>query len=239
MMVFATSVLLNQTRSIWLSAALTFPVLVTFFASPGDRRHYKAISQLLVFTALVALIFYFVVPNVDLADLVTQRISTLTDQDNRLETTITRSIALEREIQEWAQGNWLLGRGLFYFGPIYFEPIIGELTVAWGHLGHVTVLAQLGLVGLFIYSIYLPVTVLISARTLRQSHDEIHRYWSLLAAACAISTWIMFFMSDSFLMPHAVEGIIFGAAWRLARRYRAKHESPTMSRSNKGVASLG
>jgi len=217
MALFIVSLILNQTRSIWISFMATFvPVTVIYF------RHKNILLKIVTYSLAAVLLFAGaglilskIFPNIRPEKFILERMNTLVDDKKRDETTITRQRGFERELEEWSEGTLVFGRGLNYFAPRYYDLYKGH-KVAWGHLGHVTTLAQLGLIGLLIYSFLLPNTVIRASITLWQHRQEELKFLGLMAGTCIISSWICFLMSDSFLGPHASEGIIFGAAWRLA-----------------------
>ena len=116
-------------------------------------------------------------------------------------------------MEEWYEGTLILGRGINYFCKYYLGYYKGGM-IAWGHLGHVTTLAQLGLIGLFVYSFYFPLKVVQMSIKLWDKTSHEAKFFGLLSGLTMIWCWICFFMSDSFLGQHVTEGIIFGSAWR-------------------------
>ncbi|MDH4027217.1 MAG: hypothetical protein OEU95_00100 [Nitrospirota bacterium] len=211
---FAISVVLNQTRSIWISSIAALPA--SFLLFKNRMKNIRTILIPLMFIVITASAMFLlphITREIDPINIITERLETFSDPDIRYLTTITRISALEREIDAWSSGTLILGRGLAYFMPLHAP----NDHIAWGHLGHVTTLAQLGLVGFAIYSIYLPFTVVTACRKLWRHNSYEIKYFGLLAGTTMIASWICFLMSDSFLAQHATEGIIFGAAWRQAR----------------------
>ena len=210
---FAISVLLNQTRSIWIASIAVLPISLMLFKKNKKNRGAVLIPIVLVMIiAAFMLMLSYINKDINAVNIIAERLETFSDLDVRYLTTITRLSALYREIEEWGKGTLILGRGLAYFIPLY----VPNDFIAWGHLGHVTTLAQLGLIGLLIYSLYLPFTIVKAARTLWHHTSDDIKYFGLLSGITMISSWICFLMSDSFLGQHAIEGIIFGAAWRQA-----------------------
>ena len=88
-----------------------------------------------------------------------------------------------------------------------------------GHLGYVTYLSQFGLLGLFVYGIYLPLSVIKYSRNVwLNGRLPIERYVALLAGSCMIFNSITFIMSSSFIgLGSFVPGILTGSIWVLAR----------------------
>ncbi len=214
---FAVSTILNQTRSVWISSIAVLPV--TFLLFRQKKIIVKAVVLpfvLLVLYGGISLTMHYTTPNISPGDIIMPRLNALFQGDMINESTITRRLDFEREIEEWSQGTLILGRGLAYFTPYSHRDISGRLTVAWGHLGHVTTLAQLGLIGLFVYSIYLPFIIIQASRKIWiEASDEV-KFLGLFAGLTMIWCWICFLMSSSFLGQYAAAGVIFGAAWRQA-----------------------
>ncbi len=90
------------------------------------------------------------------------------------------------------------------------------MNIAWGHLGHVTTLAQLGLIGLFVYSYYLPMTVIKTSRVLWEKTTKEVKFLGLFGGVTMVWYWICFLMSDSYLAQKPLAGIIFGVLWAQA-----------------------
>lgn len=213
---FAVSTILNQTRSIWMSSIAVLPV--TFLLFRQKKIIEKAIVLpfvLLVLYGGISLAMHYVTPNISPGDIIMPRFKILFQGDMINENTLSRRLDFQLEMEKWSQGTLILGRGLSYFAPYYMIPYRGN-RVAWGHLGHVSTLAQLGLIGFFVYSIYLPFIIIQASRKIWiEASDEV-KFLGLFAGLTMIWFWICFFMSDSFLGQHAAAGIIFGAAWRQA-----------------------
>lgn len=214
---FAVSVLLNQTRSIWISSIAALPLIFLLFKQ--KKRALKTVMLPVISAIMFAALFifmYFITPNISPADIVMERVRTLTDQDIRFRSTITRLLSFKLEMEAWSKGSLVFGRGLSYYSNSFSEYHEG-FPVAWGHLGHVTTLAQLGLIGLLVYSFYLPKIVIQASRRLWLDTSPEIKFIGLLAGTSIIWSWLCFFMSDSFLSQHAADGVIFGTAWRQAR----------------------
>jgi hypothetical protein len=127
---------------------------------------------------------------------------------------------LRVEMGDWLDGNPIIGRGLDYFesinkGPKSGRSLISKSGVAFGHLGYVTYLSQLGLIGLLAYGIWFPrAVVLRSRRLLQQPHappEVVHL--AALTGAAFIYYPLMFLFSGSFLMVWYVTPILVGGVW--------------------------
>lgn len=228
---FAASIFLNQTRSIWISFFATVPIIMLFFSQAGTfKRVFRLLMVGMAIALTVTVVIAVATPEVRMSELLSGRLDSLLEEDTRYLTTITRATSIERELFEWMEGSLVLGRGLYFFQPFYSEGVFDDLTVAWGHVGHITILSQLGLVGLVIYSIALPAYALRWSLLLWSEGSAIDRFLGLLCAACTISTWILFCMSDSFInQNHAAEAIIFGAAWSRFRYYQVTRPAEELS----------
>ncbi|MEN8263539.1 MAG: hypothetical protein ABFR82_08765 [Nitrospirota bacterium] len=205
---FVISILLNQTRSVWLSTVAVFPIALLVFKQ--KNIDVKLIVLPIVIVALFFSIFIvtaLIAPELDLFKMVMERFLNVETSVS----TIKRLGSLKLELLEWSGGTLIFGRGLSYFDK-YGQSVI-EL-ISWGHLGHVTTLAQLGIIGLVVYSFYLPATIIKSSRKLwEQATDEI-KFLALLTGSSMIWYWICFLMSSSFLGQYPLAGIMFGAVWR-------------------------
>ncbi|MFC1850235.1 hypothetical protein ACFL27_08595 [candidate division CSSED10-310 bacterium] len=206
---FALSVLLNQTRSIWISSVLVLPL--TMFILPQKNIMIKAvvipIAMISLFTGMIFFKTYLL-PEIKLGSIIEQRGQTLLEDNQRHYSTRTRQLAIKFELGAWSEGILILGRGLNYMASN-----TDDKNIAWNHLGHITTLAQLGLIGFFIYSFYLPKVIIQGSRRLWKLPSPEIKFLGLLACLTMIWCWICFIMSDSFLTQNPMRGIIFGAAW--------------------------
>jgi hypothetical protein len=217
------SVLLSQTRSIWISSLLAVPIAFLVFKQKGiiKKALLTPLFMIIVFLG-VMIAMHYTHPAIDPQNIVVERLRTFIDQDLMFRSTITRRLALKAELEEWSKGSFIFGRGLTYYANYYFDRV-GKYRIAWGHLGHVTTLAQLGLIGLFVYSLFLPLKIVHASKKLWEYPSTEIKFMGIIGGVCIISSWICFFMSDSFLSQRAVEGIIFGAVWRSAIVIQKKH----------------
>jgi hypothetical protein len=218
---FVVSILLNQTRSIWLSSVAALPVALMLFRPKNII--YKIVAwptMLIVLYICVLVITELIMPEIDLIGITIDRLAGL----NTRYYTFTRLLSFQLEMDAWLNGTLIFGRGLAFFSN-YQEIRI----IAWGHLGHVTTLAQLGLIGLGVYSFYLPITIIKSSRTLWKHATNEIKFLGLLAGTSMIWFWICFIMSNSFLAHHMVAGIIFGAVWKQARLIKSQEEKVVLT----------
>jgi hypothetical protein len=94
-----------------------------------------------------------------------------------------------------------------------------EKDIAFAHLGYVTYLSQLGMLGFIIYAMYLPITVICESRSLWfRGNDPAICYLALLGGASMVFLSLMFVMSSQFLSPgFEAPGVLYGAMWSLNR----------------------
>jgi len=216
---FLTSVVLNQTRSLWFATAGAVLCLLFLFT----RRN--RIVNIMRFGIIVVLVVFatvwvsqHVMTELNVFDLATRRIKLLFDEDARIISTGTRERAFKVEMGSWLNGTLLFGRGLCFMQTI-INPEIATHRIAFGHLGYVTYLSQMGLIGILAYGVYFPLSVVRQSRLLWQQGDgPVLRYLGLLGAASIILLSIMFLMSSSFLgLGYFAPGVLYGSVWSLAQ----------------------
>jgi hypothetical protein len=129
----------------------------------------------------------------------------------------TRWRQINRDLEEWSQGNWLIGRGLGFnaFLPDGFDP-----SIAWGHVGYTSYLSQFGLIGLIIFAIYLPLQILRAGREVYFARrDGPTTNLGLLTIVSVVLVSVICFMSTSYLsLTMHSTGFLYGAVWSLAYR---------------------
>ena len=215
------SILFAQTRSVWFAAVAAVPCLLVFFQ---QRDRVLLVLRVGVIASVLAVsavgISRYVAPELEPTEIVAERLKKLSEDPRGIHVG-PRARAFEVEMDHWLRGTLIFGRGLQFFQTIdNFGK--SRWLIAFGHLGYVTYLSQLGLVGLFIYGIYLPLSVLRDARRLwRHGALPELRYLGLLTGASIIFLSIMFLMSSSYLsVSYFATGTLYGAAWALARVIR-------------------
>jgi hypothetical protein len=176
---------------------------------------------------VIALSLAFIVqramPGIDPLRIIQARFAVLMSDDPQLEShTGTRKRDFQVEMGEWWKGTLVFGRGLWFFQTIP-NPEQGPGHIAFMHLGYVTYLAQLGLIGLFVYGIYFPLRVIQDGRRLWEAgQSPIVQYVGVMAVATMISNSIGYLMSGSLLtVDTTVMAVLYGAVWALARHAAA------------------
>lgn len=213
---FLSAIVLTFARSMWVSMVVALPILLLMFRmqkSPSLLWLLKALLFLLYLVVVAIVLFALVLPGLDIVTALRQRIDTLIYEDSLLDETLDRRLAVRYELDAWRGGTLVLGSGLWYFQ----EEREAGVPIAYNHVGYITYLAQLGLVGLLIYGVYLPLSVLRNSRRVwLNSQGEATRFLGLLAGSAFVYLSIVFLISGS-LLPHApLPGILAGAVWALS-----------------------
>jgi hypothetical protein len=173
---------------------------------------------LLLVVGATLVFFTLALPELDIVSALGERIDSLTNEDSRTATSLDRMRAMEDELSAWSNGTRILGRGLSFFQGAYDQGTDVEF-VAYNHVGYVTYLSQLGIVGLLIYGIYLPLTVLRSSRRVWLNFQgEATRFLGLLTGATFVVAAIVYLANGSLLSQSPVEGVLAGAVWALSRQ---------------------
>ena len=215
------SILFTQTRSVWFAAVAAVPCLLVLFQKRTGVMITLRLGVLVFFVATATgLVSRFVAPKLDIYEVMIQRTVRTFQEDPREAQTSSRISQLTVEMDSWLQGTLILGRGLYFFQTV--DRGEGPEKIAFGHLGYVTYLSQLGLLGLFIYGFYLPFSVVRDSRRMwRHGGLSVFRYLGLLGAASIIYLSLQFLMSSSFLgITYFAPGTLYGAVWVLARSTR-------------------
>ncbi len=215
-LLFVASVFLNQTRSLWIAMAVGVFVAALFFRASHRLKRVLVIAIVLLTSAVIlTALCRAVLPGLDPLTIAADRTGSLLHGKDMG----TRQRGFQVETREWFHGSLVFGRGLAFYQDIH-NPKGGAGRIAFAHLGYITYLSQLGLIGLLVHGLYLPLDVLRSTRrlwTYRESSDL--RYLGLLGGISVICLSIMFAASSHFLaIGYEAAGILYGAAWVLSRR---------------------
>lgn len=225
-LLFLATLLLNQTRSLWVATAAAIPVVVLALRGVGWMR----VGLRLALGGAVVVLFLGVLcrslmPGLDISKLAGHRMTTLAAADALASGTNSRERAFRIEMRDWFDGTLVLGRGLGFFQK-YPEGVSKDplQKVAFGHLGYVTYLSQLGLIGLLVYGLCLPLSVFRNGWWLwRHAEPEALRYLGLLGIASIVCLSIMFTMSAQFLILGVfAPGVLYGALWAAVQRERTE-----------------
>lgn len=135
--------------------------------------------------------------------------------------TLTRINAFNVETNDWISGNPIFGEGLFYYQRYGFGLEGSNISttgyVAFGHLGYIIYLSQLGLLGFIAYGFWFPISIVIKSKQIFDCYQNIPsiKYLSCLTATTFIQCMIGFAFSGSFiggylLIPGILGGSIYG-----------------------------
>jgi hypothetical protein len=203
----------HQTRSVAL--AFTGALLVYylwFLGGPNSFRWQR--FKLLFFTALAGGALLSVVGLFSLTSSFGERLLGSLEWKNPVHSGLeTREKDFRIEFNDWLNGNIFIGRGLCYYAKKISSGRYGP--VAWGHLGYVTYLSQLGLFGFVVYGFWFPLSVLRRARRIVKSPkvSPVLLYLGLFTGACFIIQPLTYVMSGSYLARLFLPGILGGALW--------------------------
>jgi hypothetical protein len=209
---FVGSVIFSQTRSLWIAIAIAPVPIAILLRETRILRHAIVIAALAATTALFVLPRFF--PEVDtmLQQTVFSRVESLTEIDQFESTTRTRWNALEIESRDWIEGNWLSGNGFEY--QLKYPYGFDTRIAAWGHLGYVSYLVRLGVIGFFVYAILLPITGITAGRKLYAFQpDGPIGDLAILVISSIVVDGITFVMSGSYLfLGVSTSALLVGAA---------------------------
>jgi hypothetical protein len=213
---FLISVVMNQTRSLWLATAGAVPCLLLLFSKRNRLVNIMRFGIVAVLIVLAtAWLSQYLLPGFDASEVIAERADTLLTQEAHMG---PRERAFKVEMGSWLNGTLIFGRGLSFMQTIT-NPEDYQRRMAFGHLGYVTYLSQMGLIGLLAYGLYFPLMVLRDGRFLWWHSDlSVIRYMGLLGTASIVSLSIVFAMSSHFLMlGYFPSGALYGSMWSLAR----------------------
>ncbi len=127
---------------------------------------------------------------------------------------ISRVRAIHYELRAWLDSNLITGQGLSY-QDIYRRKLEG---VAFGHLGYIAYLSQLGIIGFLVYGVWFPAAVLRRARRIIKTAgaSPVVLHLACLTGACFLMQALIFAMSGSYLQRLPVPGLLAGAVWAIS-----------------------
>ncbi|MCB9433788.1 MAG: O-antigen ligase family protein [Ardenticatenaceae bacterium] len=210
---FVSSLLLNQTRSAWIATVIAPFILALLF------KQIKGLSRIFMLLLPILLVIYMfsrLIPAFDPVAIISQRYQSSLDPVHQKLTIESRELAIQVETEAWLEGNLLFGRGFAYNSDRRWRLPFGitETEVAWSHVGYISYLAQLGLIGLLVYGIVVPFGSIKIGNQLFQldgSEYEIKKI-ALIGLSCLVINVPLFAMSGSYLQPDMlVPGLLCGA----------------------------
>lgn len=205
---------LDQSRSVALSIVLALIVChLYFFKGPHAYRIKRILT--LVIIGIISLCFLLILNFTPLLSHTWNKLDRTMTKSSTDETLSSRKLDFMMEGRDFLESNIIFGRGLYYY-EIYDKKYHG--SVAFGHLGYITYLSQLGIIGFLVYAVFFPGSIIIKARRLflQPSVSPGSIYLAALAGAFFIEMSLMFFFSASYLSTSIFPGILAGAIWRIS-----------------------
>jgi hypothetical protein len=147
------------------------------------------------------------------------------------EGTQSRWNAFYVEMHDWLDGNILIGRGLHYLESSKVRGgLIRKTKIGYGHLGYVTYLSQLGLIGFVVYGFWMPLIIIFRAQRLLQQPQAPPEVVHLAALTGATFFYypLMFVFSGSFLNILFIPGILAGGVWGITSLQSADSRAPAL-----------
>jgi hypothetical protein len=218
--IFAASLFITQNRSVAFGLFLSLLVFHVWFLRGPYSYHLKRLFPLLIILSM-ALFLLISFSLTGIAQNYWDRLTATLKHVHTDSSLDSRKGAIQVESQDWLSGNILIGRGLDYFGKKYPFGVSRSLYpegVAFGHVGYVTYLSQLGLIGFLVYALWFPATLILKARRVFGQYDlsPVLYYFAALAGACFIYKSLWFIFTNSYLTRHIYPGILAGSIWRIS-----------------------
>jgi hypothetical protein len=221
------SYLLNQTRSFLIAFVITILFSIGFYTTRIPRLMMRFAIGAFILVLLITFVGQFT------SDF---NLGAILGRFGSLESS-ARTNALNTEIEDWfaSPSTVMLGNGIAYFTlrGDFQQSIDPNDYVAWGHLGYITTLSQLGIAGFIVYYVLLPISIVSAVNNLRKSSDEVLRSFSILVTLYSVYIFALHLMSGTFLQQQtAIYGVLFGTAWRLSQltnvttKFSAAKDSP-------------
>lgn len=216
---FLTTFLAQQTRSYALGAIITIFVYHIWFLNVRySFRLQRLLPLILIF--IISVMAMGTIGLGNLAENYLDRLSTVTHIEDS-EDTYSRRNAFEQEISDWMNGNVIFGEGLVYFENLVegseFDINLDGNGVAYGHLGYITYLSQLGILGFIVYAIWLPLSVISRSKNVFKFNTSAEvKYLAALTGVNFFGSIFTFIFSASFISPYVIiPGILAGAMWAM------------------------
>jgi hypothetical protein len=213
--------LLLQSRGASIAFFLTLAVYHLWFLKGPNAFHLKRIIPLIkiCFAAILLLaIFNLTALPKSTWDKINR---TVADQE-AMEPRKNDAIVEGRDFLHGNIYTMLLGNGLSYYEIYYKNPsLAGKLPgkVGFGHVGYITYLSQLGIVGFLVYALLFPASVILPAKRLfaRTDTSSAINYLAAVVGACFLYKSLWFIFTNSYLTVHIYPGILAGAMWRISQ----------------------
>ena len=214
------SIAISLTRSLWIAVVIAIPLTWIVFRKRRTKsaKVHAASHGLPVLGFGVVVVVFLSLLSSNMITELTKRLLSVGQlfQGNTLAFG-DRKVSFALDFAAWFHSP-LVGQGLTYWAPLVGNVKYSDMLNAWGHLGYITTLAQLGLVGFGVFYLWLPVAVMKNARLLWVSVDDTARQLGLLGGAWMIMLLIEFLMSGNFISI-SISGA--GLTWGALAAYRA------------------
>jgi hypothetical protein len=214
------SIAISLTRSLWIAAVMAIPLTWIVFRQHRTRSaKVRTDSHGLTVLGLgvVAVVFLSLLSSNMITELMKRLLSVgQLFQGNTLAFG-DRQASFVLDFEAWFHSP-LVGQGLVYYAPLVGNTSYSAIGDAWGHLGYISTLAQLGLVGFGVFYLWLPAAVMKNARLLWASADDTARQLGLLGGVWMIMALVEFLMSGNFISI-GMSGA--GLTWGVLAAYRA------------------
>jgi len=220
---FTVSLILDQTRSVWFGmfgAALLTP----FVLKSPLKRLGRLICIFLFLYLTTTFLFSYFFPGAALSENIQSRLDQISDQ--YASGTNSRQIGARVELDAWLSSNILFGRGMGSQAT-FSEKYLGDDSIAFGHIGYVAYLTYTGLIGLFIYAVYIPVKILSIGKRLHDfSQDEdFIRLVAVMGIAGILMHAIISAFTSGYVSPSNM-GLYYGAVIGLSHITQKKETNP-------------
>jgi len=215
---FVLSLGFSQTRSVWFALILSAPFIMAIYS----RRKAALLKNLFILGTCGVLAIWFcnLLFGLNFIGLITNRIVEMTSSLASMGaygTSGSRMLAFKKELNAWLDSNIVFGKGLCYFQKEYGQGI------AYNHLGYLTYLAQLGLLGFIVYGLYVPISVIQnSIKVYKYKKERDIKLFAVFSGCAMVYLSIGFLMTGSFLCHACIPGILAGGTWALSRRINLK-----------------
>lgn len=213
------SIAISLTRSLWIAVVIAIPLTWIVFRKRRTKSatvHAASHGLPVLGFGVVVVVFLSLLSSNMITEL-TKRLLSVGQlfQGNTLAFG-DRKASFVLDFEAWLH-SLLVGQGLAYYAPLVGNTSYSAIGDAWGHLGYVDTLAQLGLVGFGVFYLWLPVAVMKNARLLWLGADDTARQLGLLGGAWMIMLLIEFLMSGNFI---AIGMSGAGLTWGALAAYR-------------------
>jgi hypothetical protein len=226
----ATAVITTQTRTLVVGIMGGLILYWFFFVKLSVSRGRKYLALALATILITVMVS---IPTLNLGGVANnfqKRLLGIAEEGAVDPAAIARMEALHIESADWYKGGpitLLFGNGLDYFEQRYHLAEGASNPVAFGHLGYITYLSQLGLLGFWVYAIWLPIaTVRRATKIFRRGVSPATHHLAALTGATFLYSIVAFLFSGSFLVTDVISGTLAGFAFAIASR------GPAISKDN-------